>query len=53
MIDVNPGGGSYSSMIWVGMCRWDLKSRPIIIPDFDETHAFLYKSHMQILSKIY
>ena len=31
-----PGG--YSSMIWVGMCRWDLKSRPIL---------FLY----QILSK--
>ena len=31
----NPRGG-YSSMIWVGTCRWDLKSRPIFIPNFTE-----------------
>ena len=34
-------------MIWVGTCRWDLKSRPIFISNFtkkNETH-FLYQSH--------
>ena len=39
-----PGGG-YSSMIWVGTCRWDLKSRPIFIPNFAEKwDPFLYQS---------
>ena len=28
--------GDYSSMIWVGTCRWDLKSRAIFIPNFAE-----------------
>ena len=38
--------GGYSSMIWVGTCRWDLKSRPIFIPNFAETwDPFLYQSH--------
>ena len=34
------GGGGYSSMICVGMCPWDLKSRPIIcqILPKNETH---------------
>ena len=31
----SPRGG-YSSMIRVGTCRWDLKSRPIFIPNFAE-----------------
>ena len=34
--------GGYSSMIWVGTCRWDLKSRPIlyqILPK-NETHFY-------------
>ena len=40
-----PGGG-YSSMIWVGTCRWDLKSRPIFIPNFAKNwDPFLYQSH--------
>ena len=38
--------GGYSSMIWVGTCRWDLKSRPIFIPNFTEKwDPFLYQSH--------
>ena len=41
----HPRGG-YSSMIWVGTCRWDLKSRPIFIPNFAEKwDPFLYQSH--------
>ena len=40
------GGGGYSSMIWVGTCLWDLKSRPIFIPNFAEKwDPFLYQSH--------
>ena len=40
----HPGG--YSSMIWVGTCLWDLKSRPIFIPNFAEKWGpFLYQSH--------
>ena len=31
--------GGYSSMIWVGTCCWDLKSRPIFIPNFAEKLA--------------
>ena len=27
-------GGGYSSMIWVGTSCWDLKSRPVFIPNF-------------------
>ena len=43
--DVSPGGGGYSSMIWVGTCRWDLKSRSIFIPKFAEKwDPFLYKA---------
>ena len=46
---VMPGGG-YSSMIWVGMWRWDLKSRPIFIPNFaGKWDPFLYHSH-QVLA---
>ena len=30
------GEGGYSSMIWVGTCCWDLKSRPIFVPNFAE-----------------
>ena len=38
-----PGGGSYSSMIWVGMCCWDLKRRPMFIPNFvKKWDPFLY-----------
>ena len=41
--------GGYSSMIWVGTCgtcHWDLKSRPIFIPNFAEKwDPFLYQSH--------
>ena len=37
---VVPGG--YSSMIWVGTCRWDLKSRPIFIPNFAEKWDLFY-----------
>ena len=41
-----PARGGYSSMIWVGTCRWDLKSRPIFIPNFAEKwDPFLYQSH--------
>ena len=41
-----PRGGGYSSMIWVGTCRWDLKIRPIFIPNFAETwDPFLYQRH--------
>ena len=36
-----PGGG-YSSMIWVGTCRWDLKSRPIFIPNFAKKWDLFY-----------
>ena len=33
-------------MIWVGTCRWDLKSRPIFIPNFTKKwDPFLYQSH--------
>ena len=34
--------GGYSSMIWVGTCRWDLKSRPIFIQILpkNETHFY-------------
>ena len=33
-------------MIWVGTCRWDLKSGPIFIPNFAEKwDPFLYQSH--------
>ena len=40
------GGGPYSSMIWGGMCRWDLKNRPIYIPNFAEKwDPFVYQSH--------
>ena len=40
-------------MIWVGTYRWDLKSRPIFIPNFAEKwDPFLYQSH-KFLSKIY
>ena len=36
----------YSSMIWVGMCRWDLKSRPIFISNLTEKwDPLLYQSH--------
>ena len=44
--------GCYSSIIWVGMCCWDLKRRPIFIPNFaeDKTH---FISEPQILSKPY
>ena len=38
--DVSPGG--YSSMIWLGTCRWDLKSDPFlyqILPK-NETHFY-------------
>ena len=39
-------GGYYLSMIWVGTCHWDLKSRPIFIPNFDgNLDPFLYQSH--------
>ena len=39
------GGGGYSSMIWVGTCRWDLKSKPIFIPNFAEKwDPFLYQT---------
>ena len=35
--------GGYSRMIWVGTCCWDLKSRPIFIPNFAEKwKPFLY-----------
>ena len=38
--------GGYSSMIWVGTCLWDLKSRPIFIPNFAEKwDPFLYQIH--------
>ena len=38
--------GGHSSMIWVGTCHWDLKSRPIFIPNFAEKwDPFLYQSH--------
>ena len=38
--------GGYSSMIWVGTCCWDLKSRPIFIPNFaGKWYPFLYQSH--------
>ena len=41
-----PPWGGYLSMIWVGTCRWDLKSRPIFIPSFAEKwDPFLYQSH--------
>ena len=40
------GGGPYSSMIWVGTCCWNLKSRPIFIPNFaKKLNPFLYQSH--------
>ena len=36
----------YSSMIWVGTCRWDLKRRPILIPNFvKKWDTFLYQRH--------
>ena len=41
-----PQGGGYSNMIWVGTCRWDLKSRPIFIPNFaKKLDPFLNQSH--------
>ena len=49
-LEQDPGG--YSSMIWVGTCRWDLKSRPIFIPNFAENEIHFY-TRAQILSKIY
>ena len=40
------GGGGFSSMIWVGTCCWDLKRRPVFIPNFAEKcEPFLYQSH--------
>ena len=49
-----PGG--YSSMILVGTCRWDLKSRPIFIPNFAEnyeTHFYTRATNfMQSLLKM-
>ena len=47
------GGGGYSSMIWVGMCHWDLKSRPIFIPNFTEKTRPIFRPELQISSKIY
>ena len=39
--------GTYSNMIWVGTCCWDLKRRPIFIPNFTEKwDPFLYQSHI-------
>ena len=47
------GGGGYSSMIWIGTCRWDLKNVPMI-PNFAEKwDPFLYQIEPPILSKIY
>ena len=52
LIPYSPGG--YSSMIWVGTCRRDLKSRPIFIPNFAEKRdPFLYHEPQLLLSKIY
>ena len=51
---ITPGG--YSSMIWVGTCRWDLKSRPIFIPNFAEkwdpfyTEATNFKQNLPKIS---
>ena len=43
---INSGGGGYLCIIWVGRCRWGLKSRPIFIPNFVEKwDPFLYQSH--------
>ena len=58
MIRTWPGvGRGYSIMIWIGACRWDLKSRPIFIPNFVEKwNPFLYESLVnlkQILLKIF
>ena len=40
------GGGGYSSIIWVGTCRWDLKNRLIFISNFDKKwDPSLYQSH--------
>ena len=47
--------GVYSSMILVGTCHWDLKSRPIFIPNFDENETHFYtraKIFKQISLKI-
>ena len=42
----HPRGGGYSGMIWVGTCCWDLKNRPIFIPNFvKKWDPFLYQSH--------
>ena len=45
--------GGYSSMIWVGTCRWDLKSWPIFIPIFAKKMKPIFIPQPQILSKIY
>ena len=43
IVYAEPGG--YSSMIWVGTWRFDLKSRPIFIPNFAEKwDPFSYQS---------
>ena len=42
---IGRGGGAYSSMIWVGTCHWDLKSRPIFRTNFAEKwNPFLYQT---------
>ena len=45
--------GGYSSMIWIGTCRWDLKSRPMFIPNFTEKMRPIFIPEPQVLSKIY
>ena len=34
--------GGFSSIIWVGTCHWDMKSRPIFIPNFAKNGTHLH-----------
>ena len=52
VISYPKGGGSYSSMIWVWTCRWDLKSRSISYQNFPKMRP-IFIPEQQILSKIY